>query len=190
MPDSANQKYSISIFPASGINCSWNTIKVGWDLAFIEFKEINKFALAYLEQHPNIVNEFISELILNVEPDKIDKNLKKIFNSLNMQMPERGSRYWNLEWRKWRYAILWTIKNNININKELLAAIAVVYANFGYPEDMNKFIYYLPSNEDLSLLNDFEAETRLIELFNNFLAEEKIKIDQGVFDLPFRGIEY
>lgn len=57
--------------------------------------------------------------------------------------------------------------------EELLNQIAEVYADFNYPEDMDSFINYLPSKDNLqSKYSKEENITRLINLFNEFLNKE------------------
>ncbi len=67
-----------------------------------------------------------------------------------------------------RYAILASLDSN---GDELLADIEDVYADFGYPEDMNSFIYYMPAAE-----RDPSPE-KLIKRFQAFLAEEKVRLN-------------
>ena len=52
------------------------------------------------------------------------------------------------ELSKIKYTFLFCLKNRYeNSNEELLRAIELVYADFGYPEEMCNFIYYMPTND-------------------------------------------
>ena len=53
---------------------------------------------------------------------------------------------------------------------ELLSDIERVYADFDYPEDMNPFIYYMPS------VDCDPSPEKLIARFHAFMAEEKARL--------------
>jgi len=174
--------YPINIFKNNGLTCSWDTVKVGWDLKRLTAAEISKFALDYFENNPDLTNEYISELVYGVKDYEIDDYLKKVFKSLDLELPKKDSPAWNKEWRKWCYAILSEMAKNIKNDEELLYKIEGVYADFNYPSDMDGFIYYMPI-KDSSVnqnLSPSEARKKLIESFKKFLVEEKNKIDQEV----------
>lgn len=180
-------KYPLSIFKDSGLECSWNTIKVGWDLKRLTVDEIGKFALDYLETQPNLINLYISELIFGIKDYEMDDYLKKLFISLNLSWPEEESSVWNQEWRKWRFCILNAMVKNITEDQELLGTVEGLYADFGYPEDMASFIYYMPkSDDDTEQLTHEEACKRLIKTIFNFLVEEKTLIESGCSQLPIK----
>lgn len=66
-----------------------------------------------------------------------------------------------------RYAILASLDSE---GQELLDDVESIYADFGYPRDMEPFIYYMPS-EGCSSAAD------LVARFRNFLASEKARLD-------------
>ena len=66
-----------------------------------------------------------------------------------------------------RYAILVSLDTN---GQALLDDIESVYADFGYPHDMEPFIYYMPSECDSSTDN-------LVKRYGEFLASEKNRLD-------------
>lgn len=179
-------KYPLNIFKTSGLECSWNTIKTGWDLKRLTVDEIGKFALNYLETQPNLVNLYISELIFGIKDYEVNDYLKKLFISLNLSWPEEGSSVWNQEWRKWRFCILNTMIQNITEKEVLLETIEGLYADFGYPEDMTPFIYYMPvsDDDDTKQLTTEECRSRLIKKAIDFLAKEKTLIESGYDLLP------
>lgn len=78
-----------------------------------------------------------------------------------------------------RYMILNDIKNRKAETSEILSDIEGVYADFGYPEDMNSFIGYMPVEDaDYNPLKHTqkENEERLIDNFNIFLEKEKERV--------------
>lgn len=179
-------KYPLSIFKNSGLECSWSTVKVGWDLKRLTIEEIGKFALDYLETRPNLINLYISELIFGVKDYEMDDYLKELFISLNLSLPEEESSVWNQEWRKWRFCILNAMVKNITDDQELLETVEGLYADFGYPQDMVPFIYYMPSGDDLSQLTYEECLKRLVNKIHNFLVKEKALIKSGYSQLPLK----
>jgi hypothetical protein len=140
-------KYSIQMFQNNGLNYSWATIQVGWDLKCLDPDEIGKFAINFLETHPNVINEWISEFIFGVKDYEVEDLLRKIFKSFKLNYPMKKSSLWNQEWRKWRYCIISEIIKHVSEAQELLIKIEGIYVDFGYPEDMRALIYYLPSDE-------------------------------------------
>ena len=176
-------KYSIQIFQNNGLHCSWATIQVGWDLKCLAPDEIGKFAIYFLQTHPNVINEWISEFIFGVKDYEVEESLKKIFKSLKLDFPIKKSSLWNQEWRKWRYCIISEIIKDVSDVQELLIEIEGIYADFGYPEDMRSLIYYIPSDE----VNNEGHEAScayLARKINNFFKEERERIDKGCDALP------
>src|SRR5260221_12806249 len=88
-------KYPFIIFKDNGLECSWNTVKVGWDLKRLNTDEIGKFAVSYLETQSGLVNQYISELIFGIKDYEMDDYLKKVFGSLHLNWLEEGSSVWN-----------------------------------------------------------------------------------------------
>ena len=66
-----------------------------------------------------------------------------------------------------RYAILASLDAE---GQELLDDVESVYADFGYPRDMEPFIYYMPGEGDSS------AED-LVKRYRAFLVSEKAKLN-------------
>ena len=54
--------------------------------------------------------------------------------------------------------------------QDLLVEIEGVYADFGYPGDMEPFIYYMPSDEGES------SQEALIGRFRSFLVTERARL--------------
>lgn len=66
-----------------------------------------------------------------------------------------------------RYALLASLDSN---GQALLDDIESVYADFGYPRDMEPFIYYMPNDEGESSTED------LIARYREFLASERTRL--------------
>jgi len=178
-------KYPIQIFQDNDLECSWVTIKVGWDLKRLGISEISNFAILFLEKHPNLINEYISELIIGIKEYEVENILKKLFKSLMLDFPEKDSSLWNKEWRKWRYCILSEMVKHISDIEDLLIKVEGIYADFGYPEDMKHFIYYMPVDEEINQNHEI-ANIRLVKKIKDFLQEERIRIQMGCDYLPIK----
>ncbi len=180
---SIETKYPIQIFQENNLECSWNTIKVGWDLKRLEQNEVSNFAISFLESHPNLNNEYILELISEVKQNNVENILKKLFKSLKLDFPEHESPSWNKEWRKWRYCIMNEMVKHVPNTQDLLIKIEGLYADFGYPEDMKHLIYYMPTEEKIKL-NYQDACITLVNKIKQFLQEEKVRILNNCNSLP------
>jgi hypothetical protein len=168
-------QYPLDIFKEANISYSWETIYVGRKLKLLPIKEVGKYAVEYLAKHAECKNQHIAELAFGAEEQEINNLLKKVAKTLDSEILQENSEVWNLEWRKWRYCILKSIQTNIRDAEKLLDAISFVYADFGYPEDMISFIYYMPQKSEVTNNIDQNRKT-LLNNFNEFLNQEKNKI--------------
>ena len=185
MQDKATDPYGISEFQNNNVSYTWSTVKVGWDLKCISINDIVKFGLHFLELHPHIINQYISDLMFEEQIKNIDVLLKNIFTSLNLEFPEKDSSLWNKKWRKWRYCFLTSLVKKIKDQNELLHRVENVYADFGYPIDMTPFIYYMPKKNDVVIhSNEKETPIELVNKLKQFLYEEKIHIEKECDTLP------
>lgn len=113
---------------------SWASIKVGWDLGILTEKDLNHHARMCLEQYPKLVNEYVALLVDGCESEDLkDYQEDGLFE---LDCPEKGSYWWELESRKWRFALLYFACNNTFGKGELSAKIEEIYNIFGCPEDM------------------------------------------------------
>ncbi|KIH42112.1 transcriptional regulator [Bacillus sp. A053] len=101
---------------------------------------------------------------------------------MNILRVEENS-FYAIEKRKWRYVILLEVKSKYSDHAiELLSKLAEVYADMNYPEDMEGFIHYHPSNNGCNPhLHSYEKNiNRLCNLFQDFLVKEKQNIQNGL----------
>jgi hypothetical protein len=172
------------LFKNNGFESSWYSVKVGWDLKYLNTDDIASFALHFLEQNQHLINAHISELILQEPNLNIDLILKKLFISLTLEFQEKNSPLWNKEWRKWRYCVLMDLVKHVQDKEELFMKIEGVYVEFGRPEDMTPFIYYMPADDTTDKEDPDHARELLVEKLKSFLEEEKIRIKSGCDFLP------
>jgi hypothetical protein len=170
----------MKLFKDNDFEYSWDSIKIGWDLGCVGFDEVKKFILIFLESNPALINVYIA-----AENKKdVDELLRDAFIVLNLDLPKRCSSRWNKEWRKWRFCFLSDFVKRILNQEELLIKVEGVYADFGYPEDMKSFIYYMPADDTIEEEDPEDARGRLVKKLKCFLEEESIRIKNGCDFLP------
>lgn len=182
-------KYPLSIFTDNNLEVSWDTIWMGVLLNRLSAYEVNKFAMDFLDATTN-TNGWISELVFKIEDEKLKNQLEKILKLLKLNPPHPNHPRWNKEWIKWRYCIMSNMVKKIKNNEKLLEAIEGIYADFGYPEDMTSFIYYMPQNESIPTSQD-EARAKLVKNAKSFLQDQKKLIfsNPPIKTLPDRTID-
>jgi hypothetical protein len=118
------------------------------------------------------------QLIPIIVYEYTEKSLVDVLHKLQSKIPIPGDNLWRVMMRKLRYKRLNVLALNRSIDNEtLLEKIERVYADMGYPQDMNSFIYYMSRTDeyDPSLYTPQENRARLEKLFREFMiAEEKI----------------
>ena len=62
------------------------------------------------------------------------------------------------------------------MSQELLRSMELVYADFGYPNDMSAFIYYMPTNDKMASTKE-EREINMISKFDKYLIQLKNDIE-------------
>ena len=169
----ANILCDLSILKENEISYSWNTLRVGKKYDLLDSAQIEEYATQYLSEHPQETSQFIVDLACYDKAMPIDDILNKVADTIdgkiNIDTPK-----WELEKRKLRYCVLVYLKNHISDTRELLDKIALVYDDFGFPEDMEDFIYYMPAKKFNPLkYSEKECVDRLVRLFEIFLINEQ-----------------
>ncbi|CAN2251497.1 DUF2247 family protein [Bacillus subtilis] len=166
---------TLNTFKVHHVNYDWKTLYVGLKQGWINKIEVMNYAVEYLMNHPGVQQGEILELAWG-DKDDIEEVL------LNIIRVEQNS-FFAIEKRKWRYVILLEVKSKYSDHAtELLGKLAEVYADMNYPEDMEDFIHYQPSNNGCNpRLNSYEKSiNRLCNLFQDFLVKEKQNIKNGL----------
>lgn len=157
------------------IKYDWKTLYVALYLDFIDTSALVDYSVKEMSNELYIDNEFINELAWGEEEFSKEELLLKMPIKLGLQEIEKGTISWNCELRKLRYCLLRVVRNTINNNKELLSKVSEVYADVGYPVEMEEFIPYMPpkGNYDPTKYSIDENNLRMIMLLDKFLEEEK-----------------
>ena len=76
---------------------------------------------------------------------------------------------------KWQYCIIKSLLNEKLSFEELSSKLDVIYADFDYPEDMEKFISYMPIKDDYNPTEHTreENEKRILKKVYDFLVRKK-----------------
>ena len=139
---------------------------------FIEVSEVEKYAFKVIESDNYEDNEFINDLVWGGK-DKAEI----VNNMLEEKLVTNVECFEEFELSKIKYTFLFYLKNRYGgSNEALLRSIELVYADFGYPEDMSNFIYYMPTNDKMTSTKE-EAEIRMISKFDKYLTHLKNYIE-------------
>ena len=168
-------KITIKMLDESNLSYSWKTIYVGISTNILECTEISNYAIKLMSEDNYKDDEFINELSWGIEGILKDEVLIKMRMNLGLENITDDSEEWRAEKQKLRYILLNNLRNTIRNDGELLEKVEEVYAEFGYPQDMESFISYMPTNDDYdpSIHTLEENNNHLKELFFVFLEKEK-----------------
>ncbi|AOR25005.1 DUF2247 family protein [Clostridium taeniosporum] len=157
------------------IKYDWKTLYVALYLNFIDTSALANYSVKEMSNESYIDNEFINELTWGEGEFSKEELLSKMPIKLGFEEIEKGTISWNDELRKLRYCLLRVVRNTINNNKELLSKVSEVYADVGYPVEMEEFIPYMPpkGGYDPTKYSVEENNLRMIMLLDKFLEEEK-----------------
>ncbi|MFS0574795.1 DUF2247 family protein [Sporosarcina sp. 179-K 3D1 HS] len=173
---------SLDIFKQNQISCCWKTVYAGLKTDLLKPSEVASYAVEYLTNHPETNDQNIIQLAWGEEDTDFENLLAHILEKLDVEDLDLDADIWHIEKRKWRFALLASLKARYqNDLEELLDKVAEVYADFDYPEDMESFINYLapPEGFDPSQYTKEENVNRLITLFDEFLNMERQYLQQA-----------
>lgn len=168
-------KVSLDTFKENGVKYDWKTLYAGLKLDLIKRSDIVNFAVEFLTKHPGANNQNVVQLAWGDDDLDYENLLENILKESFSQDLNFDTEAWQLEKRKWRFAVLTNLKIKYQNNfEELLNKIAEVYADFNYPDDMDSFIYYLKPTDGFDPLQYSKIENiiRLINLFHDFMCKE------------------
>lgn len=165
-------KITLDMMELADIRYSWKTMYTALQHDFIEVSEVEKYAFKVIESDNYEDNEFINDLVWGGK-DKAEI----VNNMLEEKLVTNVECFEEFELSKIKYTFLFYLKNRYGgSNEALLRSIELVYADFGYPEDMSNFIYYMPTNDKMTSTKE-EAEIRMISKFDKYLTHLKNYIE-------------
>lgn len=78
----------------------------------------------------------------------------------------------------WLYLVLRWVLDNKEAFEDPLQVLEEVYADFDYPEEMTKFVRYMPSDEPE--LGEKGNEARLYDHWREFLDAERVRLETSI----------
>ncbi len=165
-------KITLDMMDLADISYSWKTIYTALLYDFIEVSEVEKYAFKVIESDNYEDNEFINDLVWGgKEKEEI------VHNMLEEKLVTNVICFEEFELSKIKYTILFYLKNRYEgSSEELLRSMELVYADFGYPNDMSAFIYYMPTNDKMASTKE-EREINMISKFDKYLIQLKSDIE-------------
>jgi hypothetical protein len=146
----------------------WRDLLFGYDIGYVDKPTLVLEALEKNSKGPH------SELQLELAfllPNELDR-APEIVRELASEEPSESETALKT---KWLYLVLQWNFDNRNICDEPLKAVAGVYEEFGYPAEMNDFIYYMPPRDGYDPLAHSldENRTRLMKLWEQYLVRQR-----------------
>ncbi|MED1865846.1 DUF2247 family protein [Fictibacillus nanhaiensis] len=174
-----DEHYDYSYIKSLNIKIDVPFVIRGLQLKMITKKFVEDFALSSLENEDQPTIQIVdlawgvhSEIdALELLISSIEKpDLKAQYNHL----PEiyRNEEEFDHEIWKWRYVNLIHAFNHYKSQHELFESIDIIYARFGFPDDMYELIYYHPT-KTVSLLTPEEAQQKLESAILHFVNKQK-----------------
>ena len=154
--------YTVDIIKKNKLDNNWTTLFIGRQFKLITSLEVTNYAVAYLENNPNVNDGDILELAWEQADDKVDDLLGRIVS-------DSSSEIMNKEYHKWLYSILKEVYNNSPGDDDMFRDIENIFSMFNTPENMDEFFrkvsdaFYYPS----------DSKNTINELVEEFLAAEK-----------------
>jgi len=162
--------YGIDIFDNIGMPLDWATVYYGINRGILNIDIAHEFACRQLECNEHVSEEEIA-LSWHI------KNRQDVLEQIEPMLSTCGNVEKSLEKAKdkIRIAIIINLRKTEKDIDRLLEQIEIVYADFGYPVDMEEFISYMPSSEgyDPSKHKFEDNKCHLLTNLDDFIREKK-----------------
>ena len=154
----------------------WSCIYWGIKEGLTDPRIAIEFADKTVEQNPDSDIPEIIELLIVDYPEK-EVILSLIENMFSDKEELKTGKA--IAMRRLRFILLREIQESMTDNQIQSDEIERIYADFGYPSDMEDFISYMPvcdDGYDTLAHSQMENEQRLINKFNIFMKDELSKL--------------
>jgi hypothetical protein len=170
-------KNYFNIFDEKSIPYTLQTCYVGFKSKLLSEENVQKCIDRLLEMDPQNEATYIKIIVDNYS----EESLLKALHALHVPIPSEHDESWDHEIRKLRYAYLYDLSLKMqapSAHERLLEKVALLYADLGYPEDMNHLIYYMPPDADYDPLKHTleQNRARLVHLLEDFLQKEATEL--------------
>ncbi|MBO4913414.1 MAG: DUF2247 family protein [Butyrivibrio sp.] len=164
--------YDISVFDQVNMPLDWAMIYYGIDNNIFSIDIAQEFAYRKLERNEQLSEEEM-ELTWN------SQNRLDVLDLIREILDDQGNTGEIIEEAKdkIRVAIIIYLRLTEKDRTQLFEKIDMIYEDFGYPEDMEKFISYMPiSDEAISLCHTIEDNRNYLLLkLDDFIKAKQIK---------------
>ncbi len=147
------------------IKYDWKTIFVGVQENYFSKDVISDYAVELMGIGDE--SEFVNELTWGVSNEDLGKIMLEIKTNYFTQLDEENKMLVE-EKRKLRFVYLSEIKERCKEDNELLNKITEFYGNHHYPEDMVRFVNYMPQEVPTT-------KEDILNRFGEFLKLEEIR---------------
>lgn len=162
------------------IQLNWHDIQFGLRNEYLENDDVVQLAIDYVTREPN------AEPIEVELAGLLHKELSAVPNFVD-ELCDRTSCDDADTFNKWLFIILAWLYDQREVVSNPLELVAEVYADFGYPAYISKFVYYMPPSDDYRP-QDHTAEENRKRLLR--LWQEYLEVQSAVFrgaNAPDRG---
>lgn len=152
-------------FIKSNFKLSWRDVLWGLNNGFLSYSYPIELASNKVDEDPN---QLLIDLLF-MPADSHPNDIKDLVERLAAEEIETAQ----VTADKWRYLLLlWIYENRCRFESPL-NIIEMIYSDFGYPDDMRPFIYYLPSEDGYnpSLHSEAENHERMLNNLKEFLDD-------------------
>jgi len=160
-------------FCRSANRFSWSDFLWGFEREIFSWKDAIAFATLRVGERSDPTTE-------ELELASLEKDDAGIVNDIVRRLASTENHEPNGVERKWRFLLLkWLFENRGRVD-DPLGDIEQIYADFGYPRELENFVRYMPPSDgyDPGLHTAAENHARLIAEWEHFLDGERVAFAQ------------
>ncbi len=124
-------------FVRAHVGLTWRDVRFGLDHELLEPQAAQVLAMAELGAF-----DAPAAALSDLAAAQRDEPTRRLVDALAEAEPERDDEELR---RRWLYLVLAWLYENRDRLAEPLAVVEAIYADFGYPEEMESFVRYLPA---------------------------------------------
>ncbi|WP_281257751.1 DUF2247 family protein [Paenibacillus donghaensis] len=153
-----------NFFVLNLVNITWSDILFAIKQRFLTYEAAIEHAIHVINREELPSNDVIELACLDKEED-IDLYLDKLSSSIS-------EKDYSMAKEKNLYLILKWVFENKNNYSDPLEVVECIYADFDYPEEISRFVRYMPTNQPMLYSLELNIE-RLYKNWNDYLEKQK-----------------
>lgn len=161
---------SMKLLAKYNIDYDWKTICVGYESGILFKNAVIKYA------NEQLIKSHVEDWILELAYDSDNLSFYDILNLIKDNTGftlTENTKEWRDEYRKIRLSKILHIQDTSASQNQLLERLALLYADTGYPKDMESFVYYMPPSNHRSLIENYNS---FLESEENYIASLQPKL--------------